>query len=25
MPNFGQSLSQKQIADLVAYLTQNTG
>jgi cytochrome c oxidase subunit 2 len=23
MPNFGQSLSDKQIADLVAYLTQN--
>lgn len=25
MPNFGQSLSAKQIADLVAYLTQNQG
>jgi cytochrome c oxidase subunit 2 len=25
MPNFGQTLSDKQIADLVAYLTQNTG
>ena len=25
MPNFGQSLSDKQIADLVAYLTQNQG
>jgi mono/diheme cytochrome c family protein len=25
MPNFGQSLSDKQIADLVAYLTQNSG
>jgi mono/diheme cytochrome c family protein len=25
MPNFGQSLSEKQIADLVAYLTQNPG
>lgn len=25
MPNFGQTLSAKQIADLVAYLTQNQG
>ena len=25
MPNFGQTLSDKQIADLVAYLTQNQG
>jgi mono/diheme cytochrome c family protein len=25
MPNFGQTLSDKQIADLVAYLTKNTG
>jgi mono/diheme cytochrome c family protein len=25
MPNFGQSLSDKQIADLVAYLTQSQG
>jgi mono/diheme cytochrome c family protein len=25
MPNFGQTLSAKQIADLVAYLTQNPG
>jgi cytochrome c oxidase subunit I len=25
MPNFGQTLSDKQIADLVAYLTQNPG
>ena len=25
MPNFGQTLTQKQVADLVAYLTQNQG
>jgi len=25
MPNFGQTLSDKQIADLVAYLTQKQG
>jgi mono/diheme cytochrome c family protein len=25
MPDYGQTLSDKQIADLVAYLTQNTG
>ena len=25
MPNFGQTLSDKQIADLVAYLTKNQG
>jgi mono/diheme cytochrome c family protein len=25
MPNFGQTLSDKQIADLVAYVTQKQG